>query len=274
MSKVSIISIVRGPSSGNSVMFGTGGSPGYGPAEFTGYVNTAVCVMDNGDTYIKLVGGEAWNSNGTLNYAVRPWGMKVFAGPQYFTLNCDVGHTRDDVYSIGSAVSMIYSDPWSVSIDGASGSATGYWGYSNSSQNPVAGEECDPTSYGFTQVLPIANWGKNEAGTELFYYVAGYINTNSGSVLSRALSMDAVKLSLTSTDNPEFFEYYPWQRMIEGRWMSLNRDGGKSTTIGLFRKLNGTWNPCTNMDSPDISKQHAFRYNNGWQRSPKSGEGA
>lgn len=84
--------------------------------------------------------------------------------------------------------------------------------------------------------------------------------------------MSSTKIQIDSTEILDIlFDYFPWERRISGTWYSLNREGPRSTTAGLFR-LNGTWTPCTNQQSG--SNNHGFRYNNGWQRSPKSGQGA
>lgn len=274
MARVNTIGTVRGPSSGtDSYMFGTGGSPGFDPARFPGYVNTSICVMDNGSTYIKLLNGYASNTEGEISYINRPWSMKIWAGPYDFLVKCDQGSTRDQAYVTGSNANVIYGPSNTVEIEGSSGSANGYWSYTNPNQTvPVIGQECDPLSYGYIQVPNIANWDKNADSTELYYYMAGYIDTNSNLTLQNAITMDAVKLAISSSYNPEFFEYFPWQRRLGGVWMSLNRNGLNSTT-GLYRMVNGIYRPCTNMHG-NASKSHGFIYNNGWQISDKSGQGA
>lgn len=70
----------------------------------------------------------------------------------------------------------------------------------------------------------------------------------------------------------QILKYFPWERRISNVWYSLNREGSTSTSAGLFRIRNGAWSPVTNIETGN--DDHGFRYNNGWQKSPKSGQGA
>lgn len=113
----------------------------------------------------------------------------------------------------------------------------------------------------------------NSAHDRLYVYICGYIYY--GSVPTDDIEVHSIRVELTGSGTPgipELFEYYPWERRIDGIWYSLNRNGGKATDAGLFRKSGGAWNPCTNRLSGEPN--HGFRYNGGWQKSPKTGTGA
>lgn len=119
----------------------------------------------------------------------------------------------------------------------------------------------------------------NAANTEIYLYAGGLIDYSNTPTTS--ISIPAAKITLQSTGTggnddptiPTLFEYYPWQRMINNEWYSLNREGGTSNSAGLFR-LVGSYNKCTNIQGGATANQHGFTYNNGWQVSPKSGKGA
>ena len=74
----------------------------------------------------------------------------------------------------------------------------------------------------------------------------------------------------------DYLDYYPWERYIDSTWKSLNRDGGPSfqQNTGLFRHDGTVWKPISNSYADDLINQHGFRYNDGWKKSPKSGQGA
>lgn len=110
--------------------------------------------------------------------------------------------------------------------------------------------------------------------TVIYLYAGGLIDYNSTPTTSISISAARIALNAPTPGFTQFFDYYPWERRMSNDWKSLNREGGKSTTAGLFRRSSGVWNPCTNTTSSDNSKNHGFRYNNGWQKSPKSGTGA
>lgn len=78
---------------------------------------------------------------------------------------------------------------------------------------------------------------------------------------------ESAKITLKS-DTPikRLMEWYPWQRMISGEWLSLNRDVGSLTSM-----KNGSWKDIKNSD---MDRAEGFVYNNGWKKSPKSGNGA
>lgn len=115
----------------------------------------------------------------------------------------------------------------------------------------------------------------NQANTEIYIYVGGLIDYSSTPTTN--ISIQAKRVTLISSGTPgipSLFDYYPWERHLNNNWMSLNREGGQSTTAGLFRKKNGSWTSCTNRVESNTNNDHGFRYNNGWQKSPKSGQGA
>lgn len=114
----------------------------------------------------------------------------------------------------------------------------------------------------------------NASHTELYLYAGGLIDYSSTPTSS--ISIQAARITLHSSEDPGIpvlFDYYPWERRIGGSWMSLNRDGGMSTTCGLFRKESNAWDPVLNSMGTG-GKANGFRYNNGWQKSPKTGQGA
>lgn len=74
----------------------------------------------------------------------------------------------------------------------------------------------------------------------------------------------------------KLFDYYPWARDINsnGVFYSLNRDGSSQDSTGLHRYDSSNWTRVLNTYSDDITEDdHGFRYNNGWKKSPESGEG-
>lgn len=114
-------------------------------------------------------------------------------------------------------------------------------------------------------------------GSELYLYAGGLIDY-SGSA-DQVISIPSVRITLRAITGggsiQSFFKYYPWERRISGTWYSLNRNGGTSTSAGLFRMVSGSWRPCTNTSGSSVtSDDHGFRYNSGWKKSPKSGQGA
>lgn len=115
----------------------------------------------------------------------------------------------------------------------------------------------------------------NTDNTVIYLYAGGIIDYSS--TPTSDISIPAARIALASTgEGPgieTLFEYYPWQRMINNTWYSLNREGGQSDNAGLFRMAD-VYNKCTNIQGGTASDQHGFTYNEGWQVSPKSGEGA
>lgn len=107
----------------------------------------------------------------------------------------------------------------------------------------------------------------------LYVYAGGLIDFDH--TPTTGISITAARIELTSDGSPgieSLFDYYPWERYINDGFYSLNRNGGPSSqqSVGLFRYENG-WQPVGN----DLaSRSDGQRYNNGWQKSPKSGKGA
>lgn len=120
--------------------------------------------------------------------------------------------------------------------------------------------------------LPDFEWDVDT--TDGYVYVGGIALFN-GEAPVGVEFISAAKIRISAIR--EYLDYYPWERKIGGRWMSLNRNGGPSsqTTTGLFRKKNGSWDPVRNTESTAAVDNEGFRKVNGtWTRSPKSGEGA
>lgn len=113
----------------------------------------------------------------------------------------------------------------------------------------------------------------NQSKTEIYLYAGGLIDFTA--TPTNNISIEAEKITLQSNGTPgisSLFAYFPWQRRIDNEWKSLNRNGSDSTTVGLFRMISN-YNPCLNR-TDDQANSHGFTYNNGWQVSPKSGQGA
>lgn len=119
----------------------------------------------------------------------------------------------------------------------------------------------------------------NADWSQVYLYCAGLIDFDATPTTSISISAAQIVLE-KPTNQPdvpwvdEWIDYYPWERIISGEYYSLNRDGGPSqqTATGLFRMVSNAYRPVSNTDSNDDN--HGFRYNNGWQKSPKSGKGA
>lgn len=111
----------------------------------------------------------------------------------------------------------------------------------------------------------------NEDYTEIYFYAGGLIDFSSTPTTS--ISVKAAKIVLTSEDGfiADLFDYFPWQRRLSSKWYSLDRDGTSQNVTGLYRKVNSSWRKCTNTLSSGTSNDHGFVYNNGWQKSPRSG---
>lgn len=103
-------------------------------------------------------------------------------------------------------------------------------------------------------------------GENVKVFIGGLVDyqaTPTGNVTINAMDLNF------EADNgfDEFLDYYPWERKINGTWKSLNRS---ESGAGLYRKVSGSWVGLKNGGETN----HGFRYNNGWQVSPKSGQGA
>lgn len=176
--------------------------------------------------------------------------------------------------------------------DGPSG-PSGYgagvqvWSSGHISHQGYGSESSDPTShYSWLSSGSSSGWKRiansveeldhNSAQTEIYLYAGGIIDYASSPTSSISIPSQRIVLRASGEPGiPELFKYYPWQRRINNIWYSLNRSGGSQRVIGLFRRLNNEYQPCTNkVGSTITADDHGFRYNNGWQKSPKSGEGA
>lgn len=150
-------------------------------------------------------------------------------------------------------------------------------GYGSSSGNPSSHYSwlSSGSSTGWHRIAnSVEELSHNADQTELYLYAGGIIDY--ASTPTDSISIPAQRIVLRSTGNPpiiDLFKYYPWQRRIDNIWYSLNRKGGSQKEVGLFR-LNNEYQPCTNRMGTSTTEDHGFVYNNGWQKSPKSGEGA
>lgn len=267
MAVVDIIAPVRIYNYGldsNAPMTGVPGTNGHSSAQFITDISVYICVMDDGTTYLAPNGGTVSRNLNDLTHISgwTSWPLTLYGCDKPFS-----------AYATAGGVSL--SDPSAKTFYTGELALTGANGSSNANctvtsvSPPAKGSSYIPE--GFVQVNPVSQWQRSENGDTIYYYALGYVY-NGGSVTTEAIAMNSVQFSITVQDVPELFEYYPWQRMIDREWYSLNRNGGKATTAGLFRKINGAWTPMTNIQGG--SNSHGFVYNNGWQISPKSGKGA
>lgn len=129
-------------------------------------------------------------------------------------------------------------------------------------------------STGWQRIANSINEVEHTGNTEVFLYLGGLIDFASSA--TNGINIDAERVIMRpESDFSDFFEYYPWAIRKNGEWQSLNREGPKSTTAGLFIRKNGVFRPCTNRPGDDTSNDHGFmRVNGVWRKSPKLGKGA
>lgn len=126
--------------------------------------------------------------------------------------------------------------------------------------------------YQYIGKLGDSEWGDGENLRTGYVYISGLSLFNSD-------TPDGVKWNYAAkipiSGMRDYMKYYPWERRLDGVWKSLNRGGSASTSSGLFRMEGGSWQPETNTEGlDDASHNNGFRYNGGWKKSPKSGQGA
>ena len=130
--------------------------------------------------------------------------------------------------------------------------------------------------YSYIDILTEENatWNEDPEGYYGVLYVTGLCLFNSSEVGNDVGWTTPAPVKIYGLQ--EVLDYYPWERHNGQTWVSLNRDGGPRSqqNTGLFRHDGTKWQPVSNSESSDPDKQHGFRYNNGWQKSPKSGQGA
>lgn len=248
------------------------GAPGSGnaPADyFTTDIYLNVVVMDNGDTYLAVNGGTVDSIDPLLKVTwVTKWDLYLYGKTSSFTMTL----RGQNVLSTGGSHRFYSGDNVLNAGSEGEGQARVYGSLPTHSLPSIGASDSTVAGMGYTKVEPVSEWTRN--GNTLTYYVCGAVFTNSGLEPNEDQYLLSQPFSITNSDIPELFEYYPWSRRINGAWKSLNREGSTSTTAGLFRRINGAWSGRTNQVDSDTTNDHGFRYNNGWKKSPKSGEGA
>lgn len=262
---------------GETALFGT---PGSG-SNVTGfyahdiYVHMALC----DDMSLWMAPGGGTVSAGTKIGSNREsWTPMLFAYPDrfytWFAIGSAspthyLGSSPDDSHGAVSA-SQVFSGCESSWSDGNRTGPVSYTMYDRGTA--IVGQDV-PSGY-LRVNANILESGSDPVTRSAWTWLSGVVSY--GAPDNTTLWTRSVKVQISATEILDrIFEYYPWERKIVGRWMSLNRDGSRSTTAGLFRRINGIWSPCTNDESGDMSRQHGLRrISRNWAKSPKSGEGA
>lgn len=228
-------------------------------------------VLDTSDDFVLKTpdGSRTYSYNDPSNWDswLTESGAKVFY--HNFGIGCPKGG--------GPAISRI---GWSNASSDPSGYGTTFPNATSLSNYSFEGtfsqfvSDMKSKGYFYVGKLGDTEWGTGEASRTGYVYFGGMCLFNSSQAQDTAYWTNAAKVPITALR--DFMDYYPWERRIGNNWESLNRDGGPSVqqATGLFRRDNTKWNPVSNTEANDATKQHGFRYNNGWQKSPKSGQGA
>lgn len=242
----------------------------------------------DGITYMKLLSANLSNDSGELVWDTPNWGIKLWGSPDsYLQAKCDAGHNRNDAYPVPSDAVLFAYDPTGVIITGSSGKASGSWSYSNadgsmptenySAENIPSDEEITygeipqkiGIKYNLIKVERISNWERSEEERNLFFYVVGYVNTNSNRIIETEQTQSSAILIVSGASFDKLFDYYPWS-MYSGGWNSLDRGGPATDLTGLHRYDCQLWIRETNKHGSDSSDDHAHRYNGAsWVKSPK-----
>lgn len=251
----------------NTGMTGVAGSSGFAAADFVTDIYVWVAVMDDGTTYLAPAGGQVYRRNGDLSYAVPDWDLSLYGCDKSFTATGD----ESSVWFSRGNVKRFYFGENIIRLSGGQGSANANGTIATMAQAQVGS---DSVPSGYTQVAPISEWEVNTSGDVLYYYIIGWVDTNYRGGTQQQVSMSSAQLRITAADNPELFEYFPWQRHVSGEWWSLNRQGPASTSAGLWRRVSGSYKRCLNRQGSASDKDCGFTYHGGWRKSPKSGKGA
>lgn len=265
MAKISILDTVSTGKQSN--MIGTPSSPGLSPVKWDGTVKFGVCILENGDTYLKFLSGVTeWY--GGLTIRTQYWPVHPVVGYNDFQVYWISGQDKNNYHVSGSNV-IDFGECGTMEISGTSARWNESRSYGVSEGQDVT--ESQLTSNGWKKTLRLEDWPMQAASVTL--YALAMVLSNMPTVVNDAITLDAYPLTITADDNPRLFNYYPWERRINNIWYSLNRQGPSSTDAGLFRMKSGKWEPVHNSPG-NGGKANGLRYNNGWQKSPKSGTGA
>lgn len=263
-------------SDGSTALFGT---PGSG-SNVTGYyahdiwVHMALC----DDMSLWMAPGGGTVSAGTkIGSNKENWTPMLFAYPQQFYTWFEIGvayprhylgSSPDDSHGIITA-SQVFSgcaDSWS------DGERTGPVSYTMYDRGAATVGQPVPSSYSKVNAN-ISQQGSDQVTRTAWTWLSGVVSY--GAPDNTTLWTRSVKVQISATEILDrIFEYYPWERRIAGKWMSLNRGGGNSRSYGLFRKVGGLWRPVTNYEGASGDNRGFRRINGSWVKSPKSGEGA
>lgn len=267
MAKVQILDTISTGQQSN--MIGTPSSPGLVPVKWIGSIGFAIAVLDNGDTYLKFVSGST-NTRSGLTIRTTYWPVHPVLGYNDFTVSWASGNSKN-VYSVSGSSTIDFGEKGTMTISGDSASWSYSAGYGLSEGQEVT--HADMVSAGYIKTLSLSDWPEHNAVITL--YALAMVLSNMPTVVNEPITLDAYPLTITAEANPKLFNYFPWERKIDGSFMSLNR-GGSSTShnqSGLFRMESGVYEPVLN--SPGTGgKSDGMRYNDGWKKSPKSGQGA
>lgn len=266
MARISILDTIS--TGWQTDMIGTASSPGLDPVRWGGSISWYVCILEDGSTYMKFAGGST-NTKSGLTIRTYYWPVVPVLGYSDFNVYWNSGESKWDYHVSGSST-MDFGERGTMNIDGTSASWNVSYGATFQEGNDVTHDQL--IADGYKKTMNFEDWPNTNIGITMYALAA--VLSNMPTTVNDNCTLTAHPLVIDANSNPKLFKYYPWERKINGEWWSLNRNGGQSTTAGLFRKVNGVWTPCTNRTVADTSQDHGFRYNNGWKKSPKSGKGA
>lgn len=254
-------------------LFGTPGKQGISAGYYRCDIDLHLALCDDMSLWIAPAGGTvaAGHKRGS-NRA--NWTPILYAYPDqfyaYFPVGGHITHYLGAEPPGGTVIdaATVFSGFESSTSSGGTEGSVSYTMYSYGAA--TVGQE--PPS-GYVKVNSnITTSGSDSSSRTAWTWLSGVVSY--GSPDTDPIWMPSQKVSISSNEILDLiFDYYPWQRRISDIWYSLNRNGSSSTSAGLFRRIDGSYSKCTNVNG-DASKSHGFRYNNGWQVSPKSGQGA
>lgn len=261
----------------HSDMIRTPSSPGLSPVSWTGAIEFWVAVIEGGDTYLKVKRVQAYNCTGDGGLTVNTyyWPAVPQIKTSDFDINWSSGESKWNMsgggvkfnWSTGNESCFLSTCKMNVTGSGSSGSA------SMDYQAPAGVSEGGDSSAltqanGWLQVTKLENWPTTAATKTL--YASCPILSNMETVVNINNTCQAYPFTITADANPKLFDYYPWERYIDGSWKSLNRSGTSNLQPGLNR-YSGGWQKCTNIAGV-TDDSHGFRHNGSdWQISPKVG---